>query len=399
MKKHLSWLGFLCLFLGKVFAQETNFSLWGSLKSGKYAIGFQTEWFVDEGRTYQKEDILKIGSTGRPFRLMIWYPAVANETKSPLTFGDYLSIEAPDPNFKNWAQRLQKKDKQTAKRQFQQEHLRDSLLSIIEKIPGQAKSNLEIAKGKFPLIIHLLGLNDYQQESTTLWEYLASKGNIVVVLPQIGEDLQNIRTSFSSVTVRRESKDIAAAINYLKTTTLGTKINFDRLGLLGHSLGGAVALHFASENPVKSVALLDGAIYDEESRVVLQELDLNFKKYQGDLLNLYPAYRQNMLEVPIFKSLHHINCYHISFAKATHYDFQQWPIYAKLTGVDDPRGISFRSTQIGYENYLMVCRLVDQFFEASLRENKEALDWVKGLKRFNKSETCGLNFNYKLIKK
>jgi len=384
-----------CLLSNSATITDLKSPLWGPLEPGEFEVGFQTLWFVDESRTYQEDDILEIGSTGRPFRLMTWYPAMGDEEKPFLTFADYLSLESANPKYKKWAQTMRQKDKITARKQFNQENTRDSLLAVIEKLPTMAKTNLSFEDGKFPLVIHLLGLNDYQEESTTLWEYLASNGYVVLVIPQIGKDASSINTQFSAEIVEIASQDIKASLDFLRSSEIRSHIDFEKIGLIGHSLGGAVALHYAHENKVTSIALLDGAIYDDASKEVLKTFNFDPTKFRSEILNLYPSYHEQVTSLPLFNSLSHVNQYHVSFPKATHFDFQQWPLYAYLTGVDDPRAANYRSTEDGYYDYFAVCRLTRSYFDGTLKEQREAMDVLKGGKRLDYQDKCELTFFFR----
>ncbi len=391
MKINLLCLIILCLVNTQGWAQNSTSPLWGTLKPGKYEVGFQTQWFVDESRVYQQEDQLSLASKGRPFRLMVWYPAKANYNQIKLTFGDYLNLQASEQRFAAWAELMRQKDLGTAQRQFAEEEFRDSLLNIISAMPTMATLNAAYFDDQFPLIIHSLGLNNYQEESTAMWEYLASNGFVVVVLPQIGAHIDQIRSDFSIQTIQRESMDIGVSIKFLRKSNLGKIIDFEKIGLLGHSLGGAVALHYAQKNRIKGLALLDGAISDEDSERVWKGLNLDFSAMHSQILNLFPIYKKDILESPVLKAIPGEQ-YPISYEKATHFDFQQWPIYSQLTGVEDPRGAAYRTVEIGVNNYLTTCQMVYHFFNYSLKGKKKSKAILNGELAISESQECGLKF-------
>ncbi len=53
--------------------------------------------------------------------------------------------------------------------------------------------------------------------------------------------------------------------------------------------------------------------------------------------------------------------------RATHFDFQNWPLFGALTGVADPRGASWRPGEQGVRFYLTVCRLTRSFPDGTLK--------------------------------
>lgn len=380
MKKILLLLLNACLILPG-FAQQAASPLWGKLSPGTYPVGFFTKWLIDHTRIYQDTDTLEMGSLGRPLRLLVWYPGKPVKSKPYLNFGDYLDVKPTSATFEKWNVILKTKELNTAKRQFAQPALQDSLSKILFKTPTHAKSDLPRAKGKFPLVIHLLGSNDYQLESTTLWEYLASHGYLIIVIPQIGNHISKLSAPFSLETVERQAEDLAITLQFLKQSDLSQSIDFKKVGLIGHSLGGAVILKYLTQHQTDAVVFLDGAIQDKESKALLSNFTWQKGAISKGLLNLYAGFRKDMLEQPVFNTFSGTPQFHIAFQKATHFDFQQWPLYALLTQTDDPRGISFRSSREGADYYYAICDLVLQFLDYTLENEKSALPYLNGIKK------------------
>ena len=72
-------------------------------------------------------------------------------------------------------------------------------------------------------------------------------------------------------------------------------------------------------------------------------------------------------------SLTNADRYHIAFHRATHFDFQNWPLYAVLTGVSDSRGESYRSSEHGRDVNVSAVRLMRHFFDAFLKQDDQML--------------------------
>lgn len=61
---------------------------------------------------------------------------------------------------------------------------------------------------------------------------------------------------------------------------------------------------------------------------------------------------------------------------ATHFDFQNWPLFVTLAGVEDERGIPFRPSVYGRDLWLAAIRLTGAFLDQELSGKESALaDW------------------------
>ena len=69
--------------------------LWGGLQPGRYRAGFEQLLLRDLSRPS-----LIDGSPGREIRIVIWYPARASGSGSPMTYGDYVSAVGQAVNFR-----------------------------------------------------------------------------------------------------------------------------------------------------------------------------------------------------------------------------------------------------------------------------------------------------------
>src|SRR4051794_35520451 len=72
--------------------------LWGALPPGTFAVGFRVIHAYDAARTWTSEEVLgdrrAAGSSGRPIRIAVWYPARPNPRARRLAFGGYMRLSA-----------------------------------------------------------------------------------------------------------------------------------------------------------------------------------------------------------------------------------------------------------------------------------------------------------------
>ena len=65
-------------------------------------------------------------------------------------------------------------------------------------------------------------------------------------------------------------------------------------------------------------------------------------------------------------------------AIATHFDFQNWPLYGALTGVEDDRGAGARSLDAGRDFFLAAIRTTKLFLDHALTGDSTGLPILEG---------------------
>lgn len=357
---------FLAATLSPGFSPAANAQdspLWGDLEPGPYRVGFQVLYRLDGTRSYFSQPIDQDGTAspiqGRPLRIMVWYPAGDRGAGSPMNFEDYLTVSPRSSHFAKWNEMLQARDMDTARRQFAHSNP-DSLLDILKALPTAAHLDIPAAQGSFPLVMHSLGRNDYQAESTVLWEYLASHGYVVATVPQLGPDPLNNGLSFTLADLDLQLGDLAFTLNELRRFP---NIDKERVVLMGHSSGGLVALMLAGTN--RSV---DAVVGLDASFVTHDGVDLLFgwpgfdrSRLRLPVLNCFSAFSEERVSFTLLDTLDYCDRVHMGWDRGTHFDFQNWPLYSPLTGTEDPRGLGYRDVETGKQVYLSVCREVEGF--------------------------------------
>lgn len=353
-------------------AQASPSPLWFDLDPGLHAVGFRVEYLLDSTRPFFEG----AGPTqGRPIRVMLWYPAAPSDARR-LTFGEYLAPAIP-PGFEAYGRFLRSRDSSTASRQFAP--VNDSLARVVAETRTAAVRNAPAAAGRFPLVLHALGRNDYQLESTVLWEYLASHGYVVAVVPQVGPSASESGVAYSAVGLAVQLADLRVAQAQAERLPF---VDPASMAVVGHSLGALVAALLATgPRPPAAVVSLDGSIAVNEGRALLEEGGWDGAAATAALLNLYRAGnpREDLTALDAWRG----DRYDVRLGadpprQATHFDFQNWPLFAALTGVPDERGVQSRDVATGRGFYLAVCRLTRLFLDGVLRDDPAARRSVRG---------------------
>ncbi len=237
---------FIQLFLfSPVFGQE----------EAPFHAGFMTLHTVDSSRVYKpgtsKTEQLHL----RPLDLDIWYPAIASKG-NPLRFGDLFQL------FEQRATAYQDEVDYTGMvNELAQLYVAElgvggnskALLDVVTR----SYENLEIATGKFPLILYMAGFNGMGFENFRMLERLAETGCIVVSISSIGRypgDMTNERGD-----IMEQVYDAEFALKVLEKEGR-FDVDTSKIGVLGVSWGSMGAAILVNRNPnIMAMVSWDGS--------------------------------------------------------------------------------------------------------------------------------------------
>lgn len=351
------------------YGQEVKSPLWNDLDPGPYDVGYKTIYSFDTTRSFASGNDYTSDYDARPIRIMLWYPGNRNASDLVMRFKDYVNVSPDDERFNKYNDILQSRDSLVAKYQFSP--LSDSLLNIMMETKTAAYNNIEMVGDSFPLILYATGMGDFQQENTVLWEYLASYGYIVAVLPEYGPNINQLKLPYSAAGLDLQVKDFEFALTILLNDPYVDK---DRIGFAGHSFGGLVAWQFAISNKyIKALVSLDGSFNQFDGQSVLRDLREQPTDLKVPILNMYTL-KNGKRNINFIDSAWNTDRYHVLFKNASHYDFQNWPVYAILTKTTDQRTVNLRSSETGRDIFLIVVKLTKKFLDGILKEDTEALN-------------------------
>ncbi|MFD3002812.1 dienelactone hydrolase family protein [Pontibacter toksunensis] len=327
--------------------------LWGSLESGKYSVGFKVLYVEDDSRSYSG---LNGDSTitKRPLEIRMWYPAKFKSRALQMKYGDYLNYSLNHPSLTN--RLLSNRSIQTTKSLLGQDTER---FAKLKEIPVLAYGNAKPEKGKFPLLVYSMGLTDGWDENVVLWEYLASKGYVVLVSPSQG--FSSLKLAFNQPNFETAARDMEILIEE------GKKLPFvdgESIGALGFSYGGQVALYLAMRNKnIDAVAGIDPSFSHKTYLKTLTSAPFYNVKFKAPLLHIYNSYEDSDLSV--VDSLKHAEQERLSFHDNVvgHVDFVSYTKSMTLTMPDSLQ----EQRQARTEAYEVICRKVGAFFDRHLK--------------------------------
>lgn len=149
----------------------------------------------------------------------------------------------------------------------------DDDIKQIKEIKSHIGIKTSVVDQQFPVIFFSPGYGLSTQEYENIITEIVSHGYIIV---GINSQFINGDITFNNVTVpviepktkddkknlfNNSRKDLSYIYNLLSSDKLSdsilNKISFEKVGLLGHSLGAAVIAHFADDNKIAAIAALD----------------------------------------------------------------------------------------------------------------------------------------------
>lgn len=225
---------------------------------GPGSVGYRSEWIADETRRFDIPDEAGVLRSGiRYIHAHLWYPAGPSSGKQ-MSFGDYFSPGEADAVPKFLVDLVHANDFGTRDYSFRG-IFRDDIETLNQTLTTRVSARYwaEPSAGKFPVVVHVVGQNDFTEDAALYAEFLASRGYIVVTVPYLGTSARRSPLLVHDPYFYEELlRDIELALTQ-KALKLKSA-DHDRIFATGHSYGGIYALLLAMRSPViKAVVGLD----------------------------------------------------------------------------------------------------------------------------------------------
>ena len=346
--------------------------LWGSLKPGPDAVGFRVQYQLDQSREYDPP--FRGDSTSfpthhpRPIMVAIWYPAQRSATP-PMRYREYFAVAPTTGPLVAFGARVAQATRTIAGEEITGDDAgamtpADSIgFARLLDTRTMAVRNAVPATGRHPVLLYHPGLGGSYEDNSVLFEYLASRGFIVISSPFPDPDGSNIVVS----------GDIPGSFADLSFLTAFARslpnADADRIGVMGHSYGAWVSFAWAASTdaPVRALITLDSGFEYDSLTAGPELLQLHMKTHRT-------AIRASTLRVASTERSPHFEYldsylrlaprYGASITSLKHNDYlthgaigpdllpEKWPDARK-----DRRA-----------SYDQLCELVGTFLDASLRQ-------------------------------
>ncbi|WP_088835175.1 alpha/beta hydrolase family protein [Paenibacillus tyrfis] len=233
--------------------------------TGPYAVGTTVYHWVDDER---RETYSDNPADRRELMVQIWYPAAqgGREKRSPYLLNASQMTEA------------------ISSKMMDLPAFTFSHLGLI-KTHALLEAKLSDSESRYPVLIFSHGMNGYRNQNMFQMEELASHGYIVLGIDYAYEAAASVYPD-GRVAVSKVSRNLTSNAQYDQYIPLWTddatfvldqvdklnrndpegrftgKIDIDRIGMLGHSFGGAVTMQMLkNDSRVKAALSMDGGFY------------------------------------------------------------------------------------------------------------------------------------------
>ncbi|MCM0650205.1 dienelactone hydrolase family protein [Clostridium swellfunianum] len=232
--------------------------------TGSYDVGINYFHLVDENR---KDPFLDKSTKKRELMIKVYYPAKNDDSK------------AFDRYFHNSSELL--------KAFAAGYHMPDFLFSHLKLVNTNSKEGLQISdkEQSYPVVLFSHGAGTTMEVQTSQCEDLASQGYIVaaidhtyvswaILFPDRVVTAQEATTNFNTADpaeiitqiMADDSKFVIDSLTKINEGKINSnfkgKLNVDKIGAIGHSVGGAVAYNLAiNDKRIKAAVDLDGIVF------------------------------------------------------------------------------------------------------------------------------------------
>ncbi|MBN1938413.1 MAG: hypothetical protein JW843_02435, partial [Candidatus Aminicenantes bacterium] len=231
--------------------------------------------------------------------------------------------------------------------------------------------------GPFPLIIHLPGYNGSPTDYP-LFEYLAGRGYVVAVLPNMGAEKRDIDDERLSLEVQARDMDFVLA------TMRGYPfVDAESVGASGMSWGGMSNILFAERNSrVAAVVTLDGAITMPEELGLIESLPgYAHKKFRAAFLQLMTTPEEAKFrpkDTRFFNALLYSDALMVQFSGVDHDEYAVGGLRLRNASETDPARVDALE---GFARTII--RYTAEFFDAHLKNKAEAKSFLNNAPEAN----------------
>jgi dienelactone hydrolase len=357
-------------------ATAASTPFWDSLGAGTHAVGFRVMWLRDHSRHWPKSTGDKEADPGRPIRVSLWYPASPSPGTHHMTYGDYLHHSAP-PEYGKVSEQLDKADADSWL-----SDMRDltppgqPMLNQVFSTPAAAYLDAPAAPGRFPLLLYSGGKGSRADDNVELAEYLASYGDVVATVPQLGPSDKELELGSSQAEISLHTHDFEVALAELRKLA---DIDVSKIASAGHSAGGEAAVELAMRNPeIKAVIGLDASFGMTGGARIFQKLPeyAPGKQIGAVLLDLRrgDGAQGVKLNLDAIDALRWKDSYRITFSNAYHGDFTEWGMLAWKLNIPMPPNPYGHTRKIGYAVNQDACHVIRAFLDAEFGSDHSTFD-------------------------
>lgn len=361
-------------------AQSAVPPLWESLTPGKYAVGYRVDFAADRTRTWRithhYETAPTVDVDGRPVRISIWYPAQPGARSPRMPFGEYARGKAP-PAFAAFGRRLAQRDSVILSLNVSPDDIKRLL-----RTPTAVHENAAPARGRFPLVLMIAGLNAETSAQAVLAELLASYGYVVATVPWTGRSDDQFDARTDATALEASTRDVEFAWSRLRTRP---DVDSRHSAVVGHSLGGVIALIMAMRNTdIEAVIGLDGSYGFSGVTALTGFYGFAPQRMTAAFLDLRKAAgeQNTVLDLGVERAFYYSDRWFVTLRHIRHSEFSTYSLISDVFH-EPPIPPQFQSPGWSRgkasQRYQDACRMVLAFLDAKLKGDSTGIPRLTAL--------------------
>lgn len=335
--------------------------------TGKYTVGTKAFHLIDTNR---KETTVPNNHGNRELMIQVYYPAEKGAGK-PSAYFDNIDALAEQLAVTKGAP-----------------YIVMTHLGLTKTHSYQDAKPLQV-KEKFPLLLFGHGMELYGQQNTFQLEELASQGYVVIALNFTGyaattifpngKRIDSVPIEFTpnalNNMVRNWEQDTTFILNEVikgnfdkNFTAIANLIDDDKIGMFGHSYGGATAAQMlVKDNRIKAAIDMDGGLYGDpmpkngpQKPFMLMNAEATIQYMKEAENQKTDGIQDELFEISYLrnKTIEKPGAYTVVLPKTNHNSFTDLAAFSPI--INEPgEGVS--------ANYTLINKLVTSFFDQTLK--------------------------------
>jgi pimeloyl-ACP methyl ester carboxylesterase len=302
----------------------------------------------------------------------LWYPAEKPEDLKPMRHRDYLAIQTGDLRVSRFAAKLVEYVRTIVCKEVMGKPvaaLSDRERRLLDEFWDTPTACLRDAMprdGKFPLVLYHSGAQSSFEDNAVLCEFLASHGFVVV-----GSAFQETGRSFNVDPYHTSLRDLEFLIAYARRLSY---VDWEHIGLAGHSAGAQGALIFCSQDasPVDAVVSLDTtedyhSVSDRRWEDMVKPILERAENIHTPFLMIANCHAF----FDLMDRLKHADRYYLTFADVGHNDFiSQGIVRHDLAARASPGDRNLQARRdAARAAYAPICESIVDFFDVHLKQD------------------------------
>lgn len=385
-KKVIQTILLLLLVVFQSKAVLSQSAMTANLEYGPYAIGFDVVHQYDSSRTfglkYHENGSIRGHGIYRPIQTLVWYPSNQIRVPTNMEFGDYFYLIGSETNFDISLTEEMKREiinRVVEGNPTSKNHLVKEIQQPVKAVMG-----IDMAKGKFPVVIYAPSLESLAFENSVMCEYLASHGFIVISSPSLGYEKRSVPIEFRSF--ETQSRDIEFLIEYSKSIK---NAKLTRNAIIGFSFGGMSSVLAQIRNiEIDAMVFLDGSIHDYYGE--FQRSDY-YQISKFDVPSLFISTSGYIDRKPFYEELKYSESYAIDFEKLNHTSLASYFIQV----MNEDENFIPERLNLNNQSYEIISKYVKEFLDYTLNDHSSGKTYLKNTLSQNKITLEGVNLSSK----